>query len=105
MGTTDSARRYSKELRLQYCMEHLVLRTAPELWLRVYELWGDLDQDAPRYGRLYGGMYNQFVVNKNLLLDDHEDDGNHPQVSLPSFTFEPFAVCLTLCGAWCPRRV
>ena len=66
--------------RLQYAMEYLVLLNDPCTWLRVQELWGDLLEESPRYGRLYGGAYNQFVVNKNLLLDAHYDYTNHPEV-------------------------
>ena len=64
---------------LQYSMEYMLLLDNPEAWLRAYELYGDLDADGPAYGRLYNqGLYNQLVINRNLVLCEHTDRFNHP---------------------------
>merc|ERR1740130_2333324 len=47
-------------------------------WLSCFELAGDLDAKAPAHGRLFeSGLYNQFVVNRNLVLEEHTDNFNH----------------------------
>lgn len=70
---------------LQYAMEYMLLLDNPEAWLRCFELAGDLDAKAPAHGRLFqSGLYNQFVVNRNLVLEEHIDNFNHkvlPEVS------------------------
>ena len=74
-------------LRLMFSMEHLVLRSSPKLWLKCHGLWGDLQREEPKFGRLFGwGFNNQFVVNRNLLLTWHDDYRNHPEVCLPFTT-------------------
>jgi len=62
---------------LQYAMEYSLLQAHPELWLRSYESFGDLDAHSPGPGRLYrDGMYNQWVLNRNLMLSPHTDHLN-----------------------------
>lgn len=63
---------------LQYAMEYMLLLDNPEVWLSCFELTGDLDAEAPAHGRLFeSGLYNQFVVNRNLVLEEHTDHFNH----------------------------
>ena len=66
---------------LQYAMEYALLQAEPGLWLRSYEAFGDLDADSPGPGRLYEtGMYNQWVLNRNLMLSPHKDHFNLDKV-------------------------
>ena len=62
----------------------------------AFEAFGDLDDMDPNSYRLYKeGMYNQFVLNRNLLLDIHTDHLNclvpppPPPPSTPVHTFPP----------------
>ena len=56
----------------------MLLLDNPEAWLCCFELAGDLDAEAPAHGRLFeNGLYNQFVVNRNLVLEEHTDNFNH----------------------------
>ena len=79
--STHDPEMHSFAAALQYALEHVLLRADPERWLRQYELFRDLDVEAPAPGRLYrDGMYNQYVLNRNLLLDEHTDHLNHEEV-------------------------
>ena len=75
---------------LQYTMEHLVLEMDPELFLRTYEAYGDLDDDEPAAGRCYDGIWSTWVMNRNLLLVEHMDDRNSTKVQLSM----PFVLAL-----------
>ena len=65
---------------LQYAMENMLLDKSPALWLRAFEAFGDLDLEEPHPGRLYKyGCYNQWVLNRNLLLGWHQDHFNEEE--------------------------
>ena len=68
---------------LVYAQEHLMLRSDPELWLRCFSAFGDLNDPEPRPGRVFkSAMWNQYVINLNLLLGRHVDHRNSAKVPL-----------------------
>lgn len=68
---------------LVYAQEHLMLRSDPELWLRCFSAFGDLNDPEPGPGRVFkSAMWNQYVINLNLLLSPHVDHRNSAKVPL-----------------------
>lgn len=63
---------------LQFTMECALLQHSPATWLRCQVLHKDLDASHPRPYRLYHtGLFNQWVLNRNLVLGAHADRFNH----------------------------
>ena len=64
---------------LQYALEYAVFEQSPARWLQCYAAFGDLDAPEPHPYRLHRtGMFNQWVLNRNLLLGTHKDKHNDP---------------------------
>ena len=58
---------------LQYVVECELLKCDPERWLKMAEIFGDLDDEEACFGRLYKGLYDSWVLNMNLPLREHDD--------------------------------